>query len=166
MTLQKTSATRLVKIAAPLSSSAAFQVPQPDPQSARTCLKLLSFPSRDARTSLNQSSERPMMINPTSLSASLTQSRHLSLCPDSNLSANEKCNVLLVEPAMILLSDRERLLQAAGYCVTAVLGLREVLLLRPEGPLTFAILNDLLGTSGLRAAAITVRRQWPLAKFW
>jgi hypothetical protein len=55
-------------------------------------------------------------------------------------------------------------LSAANYCVTAVRDVREMFDLRFEKPVAFAVLNDLLGPFGLRAAAESVRRQWPLAK--
>jgi hypothetical protein len=48
--------------------------------------------------------------------------------------------------------------------VTTVIDVREMFELRFEKPVAFAILNDLLGPFGLRAAAESVRRQWPLAK--
>jgi hypothetical protein len=104
------------------------------------------------------------MLDPTSSNASPTTGHHLSVCHNSNPLGTEKCNVLLVEPAMIPRSDRERLLKAANYCVTAVLDVREMFELRFEKPVAFAVLNDLLGPFGLRAAAESVRRQWPLAK--
>ena len=104
------------------------------------------------------------MLDPTGSNASSTTGRHLSVCHNSNPLETEKCNVLLVEPAMIPRSDRERLLKAANYCVTTVLDVREMFELRFEKPVAFAVLNDLLGPFGLRAAAESVRRQWPLAK--
>ena len=104
------------------------------------------------------------MLDSTTPNASPTTVRHLSVCHKSDPLETEKCNVLLVEPAMIPRSNRERLLKAANYCVTAVLDVREMFELRFEKPVTFAVLNDLLGPFGLRAAAESVRRQWPLAK--
>ena len=80
-------------------------------------------------------------------------SRHIALCA-----------VLLVEPAMTPRSDREQRLSAANYSVTVVREVREMLHLRFEETLFLAVLNDLLGPSALRAAAESVRRQWPLAK--
>ncbi len=105
-----------------------------------------------------------MMLDPISSNAPLTMARHLSICADSNPSDIAKGNVLLVEPAVIPRSNRERLLSAASYCVTAVRDVREMFDLRFESPVAFAVLNDLLGPIGLRAAAESVRRQWPLAK--
>lgn len=61
-------------------------------------------------------------------------------------------------------SDRERLLKAADYCVTSVRDVREMFDLRFQSPVAFAVLNDLLGSFGMGAAAEAVRRQWPLAK--
>jgi hypothetical protein len=104
------------------------------------------------------------MFDPITSDASPTTFRHLSVCPKTNPLETQKCNVLLVEPAMIPRSDRERLLKAANYCVTVVLDVREMFELRFEKPIAFAVLNDLLGPFGLRAAAESVRRQWPLAK--
>ena len=104
------------------------------------------------------------MIDPTNSNASRTTVRHLSVCHRSDSLETEKCNVLLVEPALVPRSDSERLLKAANYCVTAVLDVREMFELRFEKPVAFAVLNALLGPFGLRAAAESVRRQWPLAK--
>jgi hypothetical protein len=104
------------------------------------------------------------MLDPTSSNAPSTMIRHLSVCHNNNPLETEKCNVLLVEPPMIPRSDRERLLSAANYCVTAVRDVREIFLLRFETPVAFAVLNDSLGPVGLRAASESVRRQWPLAK--
>jgi len=61
-------------------------------------------------------------------------------------------------------SDRERLLREADYCVTALVDVRQLFDLRLETPVAFAIVNDLLGSFGLRDATEAVRRQWPLAK--
>jgi len=104
------------------------------------------------------------MLDPNSPNALPTMARHLSVCHNNNPLGPEKHNILLVEPAMIPQSDRERLLNAANYCVTAVLDVREMFDLRFEKPVAFAVLNDLLGPFGLRAAAESVRRQWPRAK--
>lgn len=104
------------------------------------------------------------MLSSTSSSALPKTGRHLSVCQNSNPLQTEKCSVLLVEPAMIRRSDRERLLSAANYCVTAVLDVREMFDLRFEETVAFAALNDLLGPFGLKAAAESVRRQWPHAK--
>ena len=104
------------------------------------------------------------MLDPASSNAVPTTIRHLSVCHKSNPLETEKCNVLLVEPAMTPRSNREQLLKAANYCVTAVLDVREMFELRFEKPIVFAVINDLLGPFGLRAAAESVRRQWPLAK--
>ena len=104
------------------------------------------------------------MLDPISSKASPTMARHLSVCRNNSPLETERCNVLLVEPAMIPRSDRERVLSAANYCVTAVRDVRELFELRFEKPVAFAVLNDLLGAFGLRAAAESVRRQWPLAR--
>jgi hypothetical protein len=104
------------------------------------------------------------MLDPTSSDASPAPVRRLSVCHRSNPLETEKCNVLLVEPALVPRSDSERILKAANYCVTAVLDVREMFELRFEKPVAFAVLNDLLGPFALRAAAESVRRQWPLAK--
>ncbi len=104
------------------------------------------------------------MLDVTSSTASSTTAHQLTVCQTSNRSEAEKCNLLLVEPAMIPLSDRERVLNAANYGVTAVLNVREMVGLRFEEPIAFVVLNDLLGPLGLRAAAEVVRRQWPIAK--
>jgi len=104
------------------------------------------------------------MLDSTTPNASPTTVRHLSICHKSDPLETEKCNVLLIEPAMTPRSDRDVLLRAANYCVTAVLDVREMFELRFEKPVALAVLNDLLGPFGLRAAAESVRRQWPLAK--
>jgi hypothetical protein len=108
--------------------------------------------------------ETPLMLDPASPNASPNTVRHLSVCHKSNPLKAEKCNVLLVEPALVPRSDSERLLKAANYCVTTALDVREMFELRFEKPVAFAVLSDLLGPFGLRAAAEAVRRQWPLAK--
>ena len=95
---------------------------------------------------------------------SSTTVHRLAVCHKSNHSGAEKCNLLLVEPAMTPRSDREPLLSAADYYVTAVFDVRQLFELRLEKPVAFAVLNDLLGAFGLRAAAQSVRRQWPLAR--
>ena len=104
------------------------------------------------------------MLDPIASKVPSTMARHLSICHNSNPLEIEKLSVLLVEPAMIPRSDRERLLSAADYCVTTVRDVREMFDLRFEKVVAFAVLNDLLGPFGLRAAAESVRRQWPLAK--
>ncbi len=104
------------------------------------------------------------MLNVTSSAVSSTPPHHLTFCQARNRSEAEKCNVLLVEPAMIPLSDRERVLSAANYGVTARSNVREMVDLRFEKPIAFVILNDLLGPLGLRDAAELVRRRWPTAK--
>ena len=86
-----------------------------------------------------------------------------SVClPEPPLTAN--CSVLVVEPDMTPRSDRERRLIGANYTVTIVREGREIVHLRFEEPLALAVVNDLLGLSALRAAAESIRQQWPLAK--
>jgi hypothetical protein len=94
-----------------------------------------------------------MMLDPSSSNPSPKTVRHLSICHTSNPLETEKCNVLLLEPALVPRSDSERLLTEANYCVTVVLDVREMFELRFEKPLAFAVLNDLLGPFSLRAAA-------------
>jgi hypothetical protein len=73
-------------------------------------------------------------------------------------------NVLLVEPSMVPRSDRELLLSAANYRVTAVSDIHDVIVLRFKRPVAVAVLSDMLGSLRLRVAAEAVRRQWPEAK--
>jgi len=104
------------------------------------------------------------MSDRSTVHTSSTTSRQLVLCQNDSLPEVGKCNVLLVEPAMTPRSERDTLLGTTNCCVTSVRDVREMFNLRLEKPIVFAVLNDLLGTFDLRAAAESVRRQWPAAK--
>ena len=103
-------------------------------------------------------------LDPASSNLSSSTTRQLAVCHDDNLLLTQESNVLLVEPARSPRSDSEQLLKPANICETVVLGVRELFELRFEKRVAFAVLSDMLGPFGLRAAAQSVRRQWPLAK--
>ena len=64
------------------------------------------------------------MLDPAGSKVPSTMARHLSICHNSNPLEIEKLTVLLLEPAMIPRSDRERFLSATDYCVTTVRDVR------------------------------------------
>ncbi|AXC13798.1 hypothetical protein ACPOL_4526 [Acidisarcina polymorpha] len=104
------------------------------------------------------------MLDRNTSDSPTTMSSQLYVCPSNPPQESQTVNVLLVEPAMSPRSDREAVLSAGAYCVTAVCDVRGIFLLRDEKPVAFAVINDTLGPFGLRATAECVRRQWPLAK--
>jgi hypothetical protein len=72
--------------------------------------------------------------------------------------------VLLVEPDVETLTRRTLRLTSSNYVVITARNRYEVLGLRRTEGISLAILSDALGSMTLQGVAMSVRKQWPLAR--
>jgi hypothetical protein len=75
-----------------------------------------------------------------------------------------RLRIVIIEPVISSLSDRQLLLSNDNYRVTSVKDARELSLLGADESFALALISDSLGRSGLVDAARSVRQQWPAAR--